>query len=125
MNYLYLKLFDLVVLSHFIQRFVCVHLFREEDIERTFKFHDGAKKVEMPKKKITLKKFAVPSIFPNFPSYLTDETIKPQRLSWDQWQSQSVCDALACFHGPRKILCVFACSVKVFNPEFEFWYLVV
>ena len=42
----------------------------------------------------------------------------------NQWRSQSVCDARACFHDPRKILCVFACSAKVLNPEFEFWYLV-
>ena len=34
----------------------------------------------MPKKKITLKKSAVPSIFPNCPGYLTDGVLKPQTV---------------------------------------------
>ena len=37
--------------------------------------------VEVPRKKMSLNRCAVPSIFPNCPEYLTDITVKPQRLS--------------------------------------------
>ena len=37
--------------------------------------------IEMERKKVGLKKGAVPNIFPNCPSYLTDTTASCQRLS--------------------------------------------
>ena len=36
----------------------------------------------MPRKRVVLKKFAIPSIFPNCPAYLTD-AVKPRRLTQD------------------------------------------
>ena len=49
--------------------------------------------VEMVKKKITLNKSAVPSIFPNCPSYLTDVATKPKRLSWHDKEQKRVQEA--------------------------------
>ena len=48
--------------SHFK---VCIHHFHDEDIERKFIYFDGNKMVEMPRKRIALKKSAIPSIFPD------------------------------------------------------------
>ena len=76
-NFLLLHNLNLILLLFIYIFKVCIHPFHEEDIERTFLFHDGTKMVEMVKKKITLKKSAVPSIFPNCPSYLTDVAKKP------------------------------------------------
>ena len=60
---------------------VCIHHFHEEDIEMTIQFSDGLRMIETERKKVGLKKGAVPSIFPNCPSYLTDATVSCQRLS--------------------------------------------
>ena len=67
---------------------VCIHHFREEDIERNFTINDGTKIVQVPKKKISLKKSAVPCIFPNCPIYLTDTATKPQRHSLEDKEEE-------------------------------------
>ncbi|KAI6646866.1 hypothetical protein LOD99_9135 [Oopsacas minuta] len=51
---------------------VCIHHFHEGDVEKTIQFFDGMKMIKTERKKVALKKYAVPSIFPNCPSYLTD-----------------------------------------------------
>ena len=43
----------------------------------------------MPRKKLSLKQNAVPSIFPNCPSYLTDRRVKPPRLSREDKEMKS------------------------------------
>ena len=101
-NFLLLHNLNLILLLFIYIFKVCIHHFHEEDIERTFLFHDGTKMVEMVKKKITLKKSAVPSIFPNCPSYLTDVATKPQRLSWhdkEQKRVQEACEKSRIDHG--------------------------
>ena len=49
----------------------------------TIQFSDGLKIIETDRKKVGLKKGAVPNILPNRPSYLTDATFSCQRLSLD------------------------------------------
>ena len=101
-NFLLLHNLNLILLLCIYIFKVCIHHFHEEDIERTFLFHDGTKMVEMVKKKITLKKSAVPSILPNCPSYLTDVATKPQRLSWhdkEQKRVQEACEKSRIDHG--------------------------
>ena len=67
--------------------------FREEDIERNFTINDGTKIVQVPKKKISLKKSAVPCIFPNCPIYLTDTATKPQRHSLQDKEEERMQEA--------------------------------
>ena len=59
------------------------HHFKEDDIERTYTYNDGLCTVTVARDRITLKKTAVPSIFPNCPSYLSEWNSKPNRLSLD------------------------------------------
>ena len=48
--------------------------------------------IKMPRKKVVLKKFAVPSIFPNCPTYFTDAVAKTQRLSLDDKEEKRMQD---------------------------------
>ena len=61
--------------------------------------------IKMPRKKVVLKKFAVPSIFPYRPTYLTDAVAKTQRLSLDNKEEKRMQDAYkksrADFKRPR------------------------
>ena len=63
---------------------VCIHHFPEEDIERTIQYFNGMEMIETVRKKVALKKCAVPSIFPNCPSYLTDAADSCKRLCIDE-----------------------------------------
>ncbi|KAI6648269.1 hypothetical protein LOD99_12078 [Oopsacas minuta] len=69
---------------------VCIHHFHKEDIERTIQFFDGMKMMKTERKKVALRKFAVPNIFPNCPSYLTDPTATCQRLSLDDKEERRI-----------------------------------
>ncbi|KAI6652380.1 hypothetical protein LOD99_7394 [Oopsacas minuta] len=71
---------------------VCIHHFREEDIERNIEYYNGVEMIKMPRKKVVLKKFAVPSIFPNCPTYFTDAVAKTQRLSLDDKEEKRMQD---------------------------------
>ena len=46
---------------------VCIIHFREEDIVRDIEYFDGAKMIKKPQYKLTIKKTAIPNIFPNCP----------------------------------------------------------
>ena len=61
---------------------VCIHHFKEDDIERTYTYNDGLRTVTVARDRITLKT-AVPGIFPNCPSYLSEWNSKPNRQSLD------------------------------------------
>ncbi|KAI6649471.1 hypothetical protein LOD99_11836 [Oopsacas minuta] len=67
--------------------------FPEEDIERTIQFFDGMKMIKTERKKVALKKCAVPNIFPNCPSYLTDPTVSCQRLFLDDKEERRIQEA--------------------------------
>ena len=60
-----------------------MHHFREDDIDMTINYNDGLRAVTVARVRIALKKTAVPSIFPNCPSYLSEWNSKPKRLSLD------------------------------------------
>lgn len=63
---------------------VCIRHFREVDIERTHQYFYGLRTVTVIQDRVALvKKDAVPSIFPNCPSYLSESNSKPKRLSKD------------------------------------------
>ncbi|KAI6649517.1 hypothetical protein LOD99_11882 [Oopsacas minuta] len=66
--------------------------FREEDIERNIEYYNGVEMIKMPRKKFVLKKFAVPSIFPNCPTYFTDTVAKTQTLSLDDKEEKRMQD---------------------------------
>ena len=69
---------------------VCIQYFNEEDSERTIQFFDGLKIIETERKKVGLKKFAILSIFPNCPSYLTDATVSFRRQSLDDKEERRI-----------------------------------
>ena len=76
--------FNLLIAMFTIVSFkVCIHHFIEEDIDRTMNYHDGLRPVTVARDRISLKKTAVPSIFPNCPSYLSEWNSKPKRLCFD------------------------------------------
>ena len=56
---------------------------RTQYIERTLEHFDGQRTVTIPRNRLALKKDAVPCIFPNCPSYLSDHNIQTKRLSKD------------------------------------------
>ena len=62
----------------------------KKNIERTIQLFDGLKMIETESKKVALKKGAVPSIFPNCPSYLTDATASCQRLYLDDKEERRI-----------------------------------
>ena len=73
--------FNLLIAMFTIVSFkVCIHHFKEEDIDRTMNYHDGLRPVTVARDRISLKKFC---IFPNCPSYLSEWNSKPKRLCFD------------------------------------------
>ena len=60
---------------------VCIHHFHDEDVERKFIYFDGNKIVEIPRKRVTLKKSAIPSIFPDCSTPLRGVVRKSDRSS--------------------------------------------
>ena len=58
--------------------YVCIHHFREGDIERSHQYFDGQRTMTVPRDRVALKKGAVPSIFTYCPSYLSDSNSKPK-----------------------------------------------
>ncbi|KAI6661731.1 hypothetical protein LOD99_9866 [Oopsacas minuta] len=46
--------------------------------------------IKMRRKKVVLKKFAVPSIFPNCPTYFTDAVAKTQKLTLDDKEEKGM-----------------------------------
>lgn len=76
--------------------FVCIKHFAESDLDRKelYKDSDGNQR-EFMRKKPVLVKSAVPSIFPNLPSYLTKPTVTARkdpsvkRLEWVQNQDKA------------------------------------
>ena len=59
----------------------CLYHFSEEDIVRDIEYFDGVKMIKKPREKLTIKKTAIPTIFPNCPSYMADNTQRTKRLS--------------------------------------------
>ena len=60
---------------------VCLNHFSEKDSVRDIEYFDGVKMIKKPREKLTIKKTAIPTIFFNCPSYMTDTTQRPKRLS--------------------------------------------
>ncbi|KAI6650544.1 Protein kinase C-binding protein 1-like isoform X3 [Oopsacas minuta] len=91
---------------------VCIKHFREHDIEKTIEYFDGQHTIVIPRDRVSLKKYAVPCIFPDFDSNLTNCYIKRKRLSRDDRKQLGMeNEFLESLEGKEETIMPSKCSV--------------